>query len=186
MKDEQVGRHESASRIDRASESTPTPTSSVRTSTGTDQSSPRSTKANALVVDASPLSLLATAGVLDAQGYQCVCARTKKAAIEALRAGVLDLIVFDVGDDAAQALDDLAEWRSLPDHGSIPAILIADAKWSGLEQKTESLPTTRCLFKPIDHQTLIAVAEGLLWLPGLVDAHRRRGSRPSRPGWVSL
>lgn len=143
-------------------------------------------RASIVVVDPSPLSLIATAGVLDASGYACVCGRSAKAAGEAMQMGPQDLIVWDVGDDAADALAQLARIRDLDGYQTIPAILLADVKWSGLEKRVESLPTTRCLFKPIDHPSLIAVVEALLWMPGMVDAHRRRGSRPSRPGWVTL
>lgn len=146
-------------------------------------SSPR---ASVIVIDPSPLSLIATAGVMDANGYTCVCGRTAKAAVEALQMGPQDLIVWDVGNDATTALSDLAKIRDVQGYQSIPAVLLADPKWSGLEKRIEALTTTRCLFKPIDHQSLIAVAEALLWVPGMVDAHRRRGSRPSRPGWVTL
>jgi len=69
----------------------------------------------------------------------------------------------------------------------LPAIMIADTKWAGLEKKTETLSAmTRCLFKPIDPGSLIAVAEQLLTLPPIIASHRRRGTRPGRPGWVSL
>jgi hypothetical protein len=30
------------------------------------------------------------------------------------------------------------------------------------------------------------VVEQLLWMPQVVASHRRRGTRPGRPGWVSL
>jgi hypothetical protein len=84
-----------------------------------------------------------------------------------------------------QVLITLAQIRErLPE---LPAILLAESKWAGLEKKTEKLDAaTRCLFKPIDPSALVAVSEPLLWMPALQSAHRQRGSRPSRPGWVSL
>lgn len=97
----------------------------------------------------------------------------------------IDLLIWDVGDDPAGALKTL-QWirETLPE---LPAVLLAESRWAGLEKKTELLPTpTRCLFKPIDTLSLIDVAEPLLWMPALQTAHRRRGSRPSRPGWVTL
>lgn len=97
----------------------------------------------------------------------------------------VDLIVWDVGEDANLVLQSLAQIRErLPD---LPAVLLAEPKWTGLEKKTESLrAATRCLFKPIDPASLVAVCEPLLWMPALQSIHRRRGSRPSRPGWVTL
>lgn len=148
---------------------------------------PKRKAASIVVLDASPLSLLALAGVLDAHGYGCVCARTGDAAVEALSMGRQDMIVADVGDDAAEMLDVVGRMRAVEGYGDLPAVLIADAKWAGLEKKCEAMNVaTRCLFKPIDPNSLIAVVEQTLWLPTLVAAHRRRGSRPSRPGWVSL
>jgi len=97
----------------------------------------------------------------------------------------VDLIVWDVGDDAPGVLDALALIRQT--HPDLPAILLAENQWAGLQKKTESLAaSTRCLFKPIDPSALLAVAEPLLWMPALQSVHRNRGSRPSRPGWVTL
>jgi CheY-like chemotaxis protein len=144
-------------------------------------------RASIVVLDPSPVSLLVLAGVLDNQGYRCICARDGKAAIEALAMGPQDLLVCDVGSDASAALETLERMRYSEGHQSLPALLIADTKWAGLEKKTEAMqPATRCLFKPIDPQAFLAVVDQLLWMPSLVAAHRRRGSSPSRPGWVTL
>jgi response regulator RpfG family c-di-GMP phosphodiesterase len=140
-----------------------------------------------VVVDASPLSLIATAGVLDSQGYSCVCARTLDQAISAMGMGPVDLIVCDVGNDAAAALETLMAIRANDAHVDLPAVLIADTKWAGLEKKTEAMgAVTRCLFKPIDPGSLLAVVDQLMVMPHIVASHRRRGTRPGRPGWVSL
>jgi len=140
-----------------------------------------------LVVDPSSLSLIAMAGVLDAQNYACICARTLDSAISAMTMGPIDLVVCDVANDAPAALEMLIAVRAHKDHADLPAILIADSKWAGLEKKTELLPAvTRCLFKPIDPGSLLAVAAQLLVMPQVIASHRRRGTRPGRPGWVQL
>lgn len=140
-----------------------------------------------LVVDPSSLSLIAMAGVLDSQNYSCICARTLDSAISAMTMGPIDLVVCDVANDAPAALEMLIALRAHKDHADLPGILIADAKWAGLEKKTELLPAvTRCLFKPIDPGSLVAVAAQLLVMPQVVASHRRRGTRPGRPGWVQL
>ncbi len=147
----------------------------------------RSHQATALIVDPGPLSLLALAGVLHAQGFQCVCARDTKTALQAIELGVQDLVIWDVADDAVGTLESLQKLREQPEHAQIPAILLAESRWAGLEKKTENLSQpTRCLFKPIDPNSLGAIAQQLLWLPHLENSHRRRGSRPSRPGWITL
>lgn len=144
-------------------------------------------QASILVVDPQPLSLLALAGVLHSQGFQCVCARDLAAALRANEHGVQDLVIWEIGDDAAATLAALGQLRSQPAHAQLPAVLLADSRWAGLEKKTESLiPSTRCLFKPIDPHSLAAVARELLWMPVLESAHRRRGSQPSRLGWITL
>ncbi len=146
-----------------------------------------SRKASIIVWDASPVSLLTLAGVLDHQGYSCVCARTADSVIQTLSMGRQDLIVADVGDDAAAAIETLQTLRKTASYEELPAILIAGNQWAGLEKKTELMTqATRCLFRPIDPHSLIAVVDQILWMPNLVAAHRRRGSKPSRPGWVSL
>jgi len=140
-----------------------------------------------LVIDTTPLSLIALAGVMDTDGYACICARTPSAATEAMRLDKIDIVVCDVGDDAPAMLESLATLRSMVGESELPAVLIADQRWVGLEKRIESLGgTTRCLFKPIDPGSLLAVVEQLLWMPQVVAAHRRRGTRPGRPGWVSL
>ena len=145
------------------------------------------TRATALIVDPSPLSLMAMAGLFDGQSYNCICARTFDQALTAMSMGHIDLVVCDVTDDAPGALEMLMALRSRDAQADLPAILIAEATWAGLEKKTEMLAAvTRCLFKPIDAGSLIAVAEQLLVIPHLVSGHRRRGTRPGRPGWVSL
>jgi DNA-binding NtrC family response regulator len=148
---------------------------------------PPNPRATVLVVDASPLSLIAMAGVIDAHGHSCICARNLDQAISAMSMGLIDLVICDVGNDAPGALEMLVALRSREDQAELPAILIADQAWVGLEKKTEMLPAvTRCLFKPIDPGSLSAIAEQLLIMPHLVAGHRRRGTRPGRPGWVSL
>jgi DNA-binding NtrC family response regulator len=144
-------------------------------------------RASIVVVDTNPISLLALAGVLDSQGYNCICARTAAAALEALTMGPQDLVVWDVGDDAQAVLDALEQMRSTDHHRGLAAVLLAESKWAGLEKKAEAMRTaTRCLFKPIDPNVLITIVDQALWMPSLVATHRRRGSRPSQPGWITL
>lgn len=143
--------------------------------------------ASIIVVDPNPLSLIAMAGVLDYQGYGCICARTADAALQALEMGTQDLVVWDVADDAAESLMALEKMRAVNGYEDLPAVMIAESQWAGLEKKTEAMEQpTRCLFKPIDPNSLIAVVHQVLYMPSLVRAHRRKGSKPSRPGWVTL
>jgi len=144
-------------------------------------------RASIVVLDPSPISLLALAGVLHSQGHGCVCARDGSAAIGALEMGPQDLLVCDVGDDATAALAILEKMRSTAGYEELPAVMLAESKWAGLEKKAEVMKqATRCLFKPIDPNSLIAVVDQLLWMPALVAAHCRRGSSPNRPGWVTF
>ena len=144
-------------------------------------------RASIVVLDPSPISLLALTGVLDNQGYGCICARDGGAAIESLEMGPQDLLVCDVADDAAAALATLEQMRAVEGYDQFPAVFIADVRWAGLEKKAEAMKqATRCLFKPIDPNSLIAVVDQVLWMPSLVNVHRRRGTSPKRPGWVTL
>ncbi len=144
-------------------------------------------RGSVVVVDPNAISLLVLAGVLDSQGYSCVCARNRDAAMQALTMSQQDLLVCDVGDDATAALEMLPQMRSMPGYENLAAVLIAESRWAGLEKKTEAMSqATRCLFKPIDPHSLLAVVDQILWMPTLVENHRRRGSSPSRPGWVRL
>lgn len=177
-----MAEHFDPSHID-SSHGTPNPPQTAKQQ----DSKPAKHRASIVVCDPSPISLLALAGVLDNQGYGCICARQGEAAVEALSMGRQDLLVCDVGDDAAAALETLATMRSIDQYEEMPAVLIADSRWAGLEKKTEAMKAaTRCLFKPIDPNSLIAVVDQVLWMPSLVNTHRRLGSSPSRPGWVTL
>lgn len=153
--------------------------------------------ASVLVADFKPLSLLATAGVLHQEGFRCVCAANVDAIAMALgmsagdatgdALGEMDLLVWDVGDDPPGALEFLRTIRQRPTLGNLPAILMAETSWAGLEKKTEALSApTHCLFKPISPPSLIAIVHHLLWMPSLQWAHRARGGRPTRSGWVGL
>lgn len=96
-----------------------------------------------------------------------------------------DALVFDVGDDAAQAWEDLASMREI--RSDLPAVLIADVTWAGLERRTEaSTVATRCLFKPVDPGVLRDLVSAVLWNPMLESVSRVRGRRPVRRGWVTL
>lgn len=140
-----------------------------------------------LVWDSGPLSLLATAGALHTAGHQCVCARHAQAAKDALTMSQVDVVVVDVGDDAPAVLDSIVEMRSMKGYETLPVVMIADDAWRGLERRVETMEIpTRALFKPIDPGSLLAVVDGLLWMPSLVQNHRRRGTRPGKVGWVTL
>jgi len=143
--------------------------------------------ASVLIVDPNPLSLIATAGVLHYHGYVCTCARTASSAQQAARETALDLLLWDVADDAAAVLESLAQLRLIVGLDHLPSILFAESRWAGLEKKTQQLSIpTRTLFKPIDPDALMAVVEQLLWMPSLISLHRKRGTKPSRTGWVTL
>ncbi len=139
-----------------------------------------------LVLDSSPISLIALAGVLDAAGFECTCARTAEAAHKAITSEPQDLLVADVGDDAPAMLNLVTELRGITETQDLPAILIAGNEWAGLEKKTEPLGGVHCLFKPIDPTSLLAIVEQAMWMPHLVQTHRRRGSRPTHSGWITL
>jgi CheY-like chemotaxis protein len=100
---------------------------------------------------------------------------------------LIDLIVWDVAEDPMSVLTTLQQIRQFSAFQHLPAVLLADAKWAGLEKKTEAeIAPTHCLFKPIDPKSLITIVQPLLWMPSLQSTHRQRGSRPNRPGWVTL
>ena len=151
-----------------------------------------------LVVDSKPLSLLATAGVLHHAGMQCVCAGSVAAVRKACGLNhsqnesgpgipLIDLLVWDVGEHVPAVMSELAALRDNRVYRDLPAILIADSKWAGLQLKTEAMEaTTHCLFQPIDPKSLTVIAEQLLWMPAMQSIHRNKGSHPSRPGWVGL
>lgn len=142
--------------------------------------------ATILVVDPSPITLLGTAGVLDSFGYACFCARNHDSARQLPEDTQLDAVVIDVGDDAEAALQLVSELRNTRGNSDLPAIFIASPEWAGLEKRCESMSAARCLFKPIDPNVLGDVVQQSLWMPQISAAHRRRGSRPVRPGWVQL
>ena len=142
--------------------------------------------ATILVVDPSPITLLGTAGVLDSLGLACYCARDSDAALKVPAQTTLDAVVIDVSDDAEAALELLEKLRQATENAELPGILIASSEWAGLEKRCEAILAARCLFKPIDPNVLGDLVQQSLWMPQVASAHRRRGTRPLRPGWVQL
>jgi CheY-like chemotaxis protein len=142
--------------------------------------------ATVLVVDASPITLLGTAGVLDSIGYVCYCARNHAAAMQVPAQAELDAVVIDTGDDPDASLDLVMALREATGNTQLPAVLLASGIWAGLEKRCEAMPAARCLFKPVDPNVLGDVVERLLLMPQVESVHRRRGTRPTRPGWVNL
>jgi len=146
--------------------------------------SSQSPNATILVVDPSPISLTAVAGVLDTQGYECYCARTADAAQKAVKTTAIDLIVWDVGNDAAVAITEMQALRSgLAD---VPIIVLAESCWAGLETRLDLIAPSRCLFKPLDPATLIDLVQQSLWVPHVLRGHHLTRQRTERPGWITL
>ena len=127
------------------------------------------------MLDPSPFSLLALAGVLHSKGYGCVCARDGGAAIQALDMGTQDLLVCDVGDDAAAALATIEQMRSIAGYEQLPAVLIADSRWAGLEKKAEAKLGGNTMFVQTDRPQFADRGGG----PGPLDAVL--GGRASPP-----
>lgn len=99
----------------------------------------------------------------------------------------IDLLIWDVDEDPMSVLTIVQQIRQIPPFRNLPVVLLADSKWAGLEKRTEAeAAPTHCLFKPIDPKSLIMIAQHLLWMPSPQASHRQRGSRPNRPGWVTL
>lgn len=144
--------------------------------------------ATILVVDPSPISLTAVAGVLDTQGYECYCARTAEAAEKAIESAPVDLVVWDVADDAADAMTQIEALRT--SHGAkiaeVPFILLADSCWAGLETRIDIISPARCLFKPLDPNTLIDLVQQALWVPHIIRGHHLGKKKANRPGWITL
>lgn len=145
-------------------------------------------KATVLVVDPRPISLTAVAAVVDTQGYECFCARTAEAASKALDQSPIDLVLWDVADDAAAAIDEISALRqhhpaALAD---VPIIVLAESRWAGLETRLDQISPARCLFKPLDPNTLIDLIQQSLWVPHVVRGHHLNASKPHRPGWIQL
>lgn len=144
-----------------------------------------------LVVDQDPVTLIGTAAVLHRYGYECVCARDVPAALKAVQTYPVDLVVMDLGGSTDETVETIEKLRQEAGNHELPAIVIAEAIWAGLEKRLESLERVRCLFKPVDPRVMGDLVQQLLWLPFLDSNTRSRGSRPQNqkslpPGWVSL
>lgn len=148
----------------------------------------QSQNATILVVDPSPISLTAVAGVLDTQSYECYCARTAKAAEKAVMTTAIDLIVWDVADDAAEAITEMQALRRehAEELADVPLIVLADSRWAGLETRLDMIAPARCLFKPIDPATLIDLVGQALWVPHVLRGHHLHRKEAERPGWITL
>ena len=148
----------------------------------------RKEKATILVVDPSPISLTALAGVMDSQGYECYCARSPEAADKAIDMSPTDLVLWDVADDAAAALEAIKSLQSrrADDLSNVPFILLAESRWAGLETRLDQIAPARCLFKPLDPNALIDLVEQALWVPHIIRGHHLGQQKADQSGWVSL
>ena len=139
-----------------------------------------------LVVDADPINLTAVAAVFHSAGYECLCARTGTAAEKAIATGEVELLVMDVGSEVDMAVGLLMSLKQMHKGDTLPTILLTESSQADRLKSAVVDDATFHLVKPFDPKTLLELAECNNWMPHLVAGHRRRGQRPTKPGWVSL
>lgn len=139
-------------------------------------------RASVLIVDPDPVSVTALAAVFDSQGYECYCARSEQAAVKAITQTPIDLIVWDVSDSAEAAIGQIGLLRQ--DHAEaladVPIFVIADSGCAGLELQIDAIAPARCLFKPLDPNALLDLADQSLWVPHVIRGHHLAKSKASR------
>ncbi len=119
-----------------------------------------------LVVDDDPGFLDITRRILEAEGYEVVCAACGEEALASMRVSRPDLVLLDIM--MRGVLDGLRTAREMRGDGAlrtIPILLVSsigESPFGGFLPKLESLPADNLLVKPVDRSLLLAEIRRLL------------------------
>lgn len=126
--------------------------------------------AEILLVDHDPLTLTATAAVLDRAGHIVHQARDRQTALKAGRTIGLDLIVCDVNLGSESGLDLCRDLRRLPGMEDVPVMFVSASQLPDIVRRSHEAGGAYYLRKPLDPDVLIELIDKALWLPHLVQS----------------
>jgi CheY-like chemotaxis protein len=126
--------------------------------------------AEILLIDDDPLSLTATAAILDRAGYSVHQARDRQSAMKAGRTIGLDLIVCDVNLQGESGLDLCRDLRRLPGMEDVPVMFISASQLPDIVRRSHEAGGAYYLRKPLDPEVLVELIGKALWMPHLVQS----------------
>jgi len=118
-----------------------------------------------LVVDDEPDTLTYLRTVLEDQGYTTQAALNGEEAIEALQSDRPDLVTLDITMPEKSGVAVYRKLRQDPKYASIPVVMITgvtDDFKRFISTRRQVPPPDAYISKPVDHEELIRVVEGLL------------------------
>jgi len=122
-----------------------------------------------LVVDDDPDFLDIACRILEAEGYEVVCAACGEEALASMRVSRPDLVLLDIMMHGV--LDGLRTAREMRNDGALRAIpillvsSIGESPFGGFLPEAESLPADNLLVKPVDRSLLQSEIRRLLRIP---------------------
>lgn len=134
-----------------------------------------------LVIDADPVSMLATAATLHAEQFDVHCAQEAGAALQAARQSTIDLIVCDVDLDGASGIDLVLAINELPDRSDVPSLFISSSQMADVVSRRFRSGSALFLRRPFTPKLLVDLADKALWMPHLVKTHIHRPHMPMNP-----
>jgi CheY-like chemotaxis protein len=138
-------------------------------------------RATILVIDADPLSLTATAAVLNCGQYEVHCAVDHSSALLEAIQRELDLIICDLDVGGVEGYSIVEEIRRLPERYDVPVMYSSACQQPEVIRKSHAHGAVYHLRKPFDPQVLMELTERALWLPHLVRTHIRQPHFPVGP-----
>lgn len=124
-----------------------------------------------LVVDADPVSLTATAAVLQGSDYEVHGAESPEAARQCARDNELDLIICDLDVAGVDGYSIVQEILGIPGRGDVPVMYSSACQRPPVIRKSHMRGAVYHLRKPFDPQVLIELTERALGMPHLVYTH---------------
>ena len=115
-----------------------------------------------LIVEDNPTNLKLASVVLASAGYTVRGAVDAEAAEVAIRAGVPDLILMDLGLPGKDGYEFTRELRGRSETGKVPILAVTSFAMKGDRVKALEAGCTSYLTKPINRQALLDEVESLL------------------------
>ena len=150
-----------------------------------DENSPALAHATLLLVDDNEATLLALAGLLEAQGYQVHTARSGPDAIAQTQAHPPHAILLDIQMPGMDGLEVMRRLRANPDQPQVPIIALTALAMPGDRDRCLQAGANAYLSKPVRLKELVRTIQDLPAPEAARGQPRPRGAAPVAPAILS-
>ena len=126
-----------------------------------------------LVVDDEADVLGEVATILGNVGYCCHCCSDTQAAIEFAASNTPELIISDINLAGHSGLEMCERIKKDDDLKDVPVMFLSGAQIPDIIRRSHAVGGTYYLRKPFDPEVLIELVDKALWMPHLVQGHKR-------------